>query len=104
MKRFAVVWTATALNQLDDIYEYIAIDSEQAAGNVTSRILAATKRLYLFPLSGQEEEFLKELNHSYRYVVAGNYKIIYRLEDKVVYISAVFDTRQDPDKMKYFVS
>lgn len=104
MKRFAVVWTATALNQLDDIYEYIAIDSERAAGNVTSRILTATKRLHLFPHSGQEEEFLKELNRDYRYVVAGNYKIIYRLESKVVYISAVFDTRQDPEKMKYVVS
>lgn len=103
MKRFAVVWTATALNQLDDIYEYIAVESVQGSANVTTRILNATKRLYLFPFSGQEEEFLKELNRSYRYVVAGNYKIIYRLEANVVYIAAVFDTRQDPGKMKEFV-
>ncbi len=103
MKRMVIIWSATALNQLDEIYEYIAQDSEKAAGNVINRILSSTKRLSLFPDSGQEEETLKELKRGYRYLVSRNYKIVYRSEGKVVIVAAVFDTRQDPERLKRIV-
>jgi mRNA-degrading endonuclease RelE of RelBE toxin-antitoxin system len=35
----------------------------------------------------------------HRRLIVGNYKIIYLIEDDVVYISDIFDTRQDPKKM-----
>ena len=39
---------------------------------------------------------------SYRYLVSGNYKIVYRViqKEKTVLIAAVFDTRQDPDDLR----
>jgi addiction module RelE/StbE family toxin len=102
MKRYVIIWSATALNQLDEIYEYISQDSEKAAWNVITRIFNSTKRLTIFP-SGSEEETLKELNRGYRFVVSGNYKVVYRLEGKAVIIAAVFDTRQDPERLKGMV-
>jgi len=63
---------------------------------VISRILSSTKRLSHFPDSGQEEETLKELNRGYRYLVSGNYKIVYRSEGKVVIVAAVFDNPPRP--------
>ena len=30
----------------------------------------------------------------------GNYKIIYKIQTNTIYITDVFDTRQDPDKIK----
>jgi hypothetical protein len=39
-------------------------------------------------------------NREYRYLVEGNYKIIYSLDDKVLYVEAVVDTRQNPTKLK----
>ena len=43
---------------------------------------------------------LEKLNQDYRYIVIGNYKIIYRIYLNEVIINDVFDTRQDPEKMR----
>lgn len=34
-------------------------------------------------------------------IVAGNYKILYRIDEAnaILYVNAVFDTRQDPGKL-----
>ncbi len=63
---------------------------------VNKKILLLTEH----PLLGQEEESLVELEQGHRYLVEGYYKIIYRIIDDVAYITDIFDTRQDPDKMK----
>ena len=49
---------------------------------------------------GQVEGNLVELNQKHRYIVEGNYKIIYIVIDSTIYITDVFDCRQNPDKMK----
>ncbi len=49
-----------------------------------------------FPLSGSEEPLMAD----HRYLVEGNYKIIYRVETKTVFIVRVFDARQAPEKLK----
>jgi len=56
-------------------------------------------RLKGHPFLGQEEEFLKERGSGHRYLVEGNYKIIYKVIGKEVYITDIFDTRQGPEKM-----
>lgn len=53
-----------------------------------------------FPEMGPIEDNLKHLNLQHRYLVQGNYKIIYRIKGKVIYVTDIFDTRQDPKKMK----
>ena len=52
------------------------------------------------PFIGQIEENLIELKQEQRYLVEGNYKIIYRVIDKEIYITDVFDCRQNPQKIK----
>lgn len=50
---------------------------------------------------GQKEEYLEHLGKGHRYlVVEKHYKVIYRIENDIVYITDVFDTQQDQDKMK----
>jgi toxin ParE1/3/4 len=46
------------------------------------------------------EENLADLKQGHRYIVEGNYKIIYRLIDNEIYITDIFDCRQNPTKMK----
>ena len=46
------------------------------------------------------EEYLRHLNLGHRRIVTDHYKIIYRIEDQVIYITDIFDTRQNPGKMK----
>ena len=39
------------------------------------------------------------LEKEYRYILSGNYKIIYKVEDSYIIITDVFDARQNPSKM-----
>jgi len=41
---------------------------------------------------------LIELKEEHRSIIRGNYKIIYKIKQKKVFITDIFDTRQDPDK------
>jgi hypothetical protein len=52
------------------------------------------------PFTGQEEPYLSHLQLSHRRIIEGNYKIIYRVEKDLIYVTDVFDTRQDPAKME----
>lgn len=52
-----------------------------------------------FPESGQQEETLKQLREGHRYLVEGNYKIVYKPVKEGILISDLFDTRQEPAKI-----
>lgn len=51
---------------------------------------------------GQIEEVLKDDEREFRYLVYTNYKIVYyiNLNTNKVIIANVFDTRQNPEKLK----
>jgi len=51
------------------------------------------------PKKGPRELLLADRQKEYRYIVEGNYKIIYWLDEAAITIAAVFDTRQNPDKI-----
>jgi hypothetical protein len=46
------------------------------------------------------EEYLDHLGQAHRRVIEGNYKIIYKVTDDAIIVTDVFDTRQNPSKMK----
>ena len=53
------------------------------------------------PEMGPEEEYLKPLGQGHRYViVAKSYKLVYLIAAPFIYITDIFDTRQNPDKIK----
>ncbi len=68
------------------------------AVNVVDAIFEKAELLKTFPLAGPVHPSNARQQH--RFLVSGYYKIIYRFENDTVYIRAVFDTRQDPDKLK----
>jgi hypothetical protein len=51
------------------------------------------------PSIGQREEYLEHMGQLHRRIIEGNYKIIYRQEGEVIYVTDIFDSRQDPAKM-----
>ena len=82
------------------IFNYYAVKaSKKVAHKIRIEILTSTKQLIDHPNSGQIEVHLAKLEKDYRYVLSGNYKIIYKVEDSRIIISDVFDSRQNPDKM-----
>ncbi len=96
-----IIWTEFASKELKNIYEYYKVRAGMSvAKKIKSKIFESTKNLSEQPLMGQIEENLKSLNQHHRYIVEVNYKIIYFVDTNTVYITDVFDCRQNPEKMK----
>jgi toxin ParE1/3/4 len=74
----SLVWTAPALDDLDDLAAWIALESEPAAAELVRRALKAVERLRRFPSSGR---WVPELSgRVYREVIVPPLRIIYRRE------------------------
>ena len=96
-----IIVTATTKQKLKQIFDYYeAASSKRIAESITNDIVGATEILIDQPFAGQIEEFLVELGLEHRRIVEGNYKIIYRIHNNIIYITDIFDTRQNPEKMK----
>jgi toxin ParE1/3/4 len=102
VKRVQVIWSDAALVDLEIIYDFLAEKSNSAAKRIVENILARTIPLEAFPESGALQEPIKNQERGYRYLVKGNYKIIYSyiLSQPSLFIETIFDTRQDPSKME----
>jgi len=95
-----VIWTDFASNSLFEIYKYYKeAASENIAQRIKFKLFSATRQLIQHPLSGQIETNLQKFGEDHRYLVEGNYKIIYKRIREGILIMDVFDTRQDPVKI-----
>ncbi|MDN3596128.1 type II toxin-antitoxin system RelE/ParE family toxin [Zunongwangia endophytica] len=95
-----IIWSDFAINSLKEIYDYYKSNVHlRIAKKIKSEILQTTNQLKTSPELGQIEFYLEELNRSHRYIISGNYKIIYRIKGNQVLINDVFDVRRNPDKM-----
>ncbi len=93
-----IIWSDFASQMIEDIYKYYKKRvSITLAKKIKSDIFFTTKQLIRHPESGQVEPTLKQLNQDHRYLIEGNYKIIYKKVNQDILITDVFDTRQDPE-------
>ena len=79
-----VIWTEPALQDLDAIAEYIALDNPTAASQLVERIFAGTERLADFPQSGRAPPELP--NSVYREVVVPPCRVFYREDERRIFI------------------
>ena len=95
-----IVWTDFAIQNLKDIFDYYSsTTNKKVAHSIRKKILISTKQLINHPNSGQIEFNLQHLQKNHRYLVVGNFKVIYRTEAKIVIINDIFNSRRDPIKM-----
>ncbi|WP_071387081.1 type II toxin-antitoxin system RelE/ParE family toxin [Roseivirga seohaensis] len=88
---------------MDEIYNYYEKKaSPSIAKKLVKEIISEPEKLIKAPFIGQEEELLKQRKIGYRYLVFKNYKLIYSVdtENGFIKIADVFDTRQNPPKLK----
>lgn len=98
-----IIWSEFAEKQLDKIFDYYQENaSPQVAEKLLKGIISAPQGLLRNPHIGPVEEQLKGLENEYRYLVYKSYKIIFSLnhQSKQIKIADVFDTRQNPGKIK----
>lgn len=88
-----VIWTEPALQQLDQVAEYIALDNPAAARQLIRIIFDKTERLADFPKSGRIPSELPD--SVYREVVVPPCRIFYRLaETKILILYVQREERQ----------
>ncbi len=80
-----VLWSDTALRQLQDIFDYYSLKASNAvARKVIKGIVKKSILLEATPLIGTKEPLLTGRTFEYRFIVEKNYKIIYRNLNKSI--------------------
>ena len=95
-----IIWSHFASECLKEAFGYYKeVAGIDIARKIKSNIFIATKQLANNSLSGQVELSLMHLQEEHRYLVQGNFKIIYKVIADTVLITDLFDSRQDPVKI-----
>lgn len=96
-----VLWSDSAVEDLQKINDYfVASANIKVANKIINAIVDRSILLENNPRIGQKEDLLSNLKEEIRYLVEGNYKIVYFIDNNLVIIASVFDCRQNPKKMK----
>lgn len=94
-----VIWTDPALDQLEEIAEYIALDKPEAASGLVKTIFSAVDQLEQFPESGHVPPELPD--SIYRELYVRPCRIFYRNEGDVVLI--VYVMREEQQLRKFLL-
>ena len=95
-----IIWTEPALDNLNDIAEYIAVSNPYAAKQLVVNVFGKVQRLEQFPDSGRVPVEISNLN--YREVVVNPCRVFYKVDRDSVYILHVM--RQERDLRKFLLS
>ena len=96
-KRYEVLLTEGAEQDLEAIYDYIAaVDAPANANYVLDRLLKLTQSLTVFPQRGSYPRELIALGiRDFRQTAFKPYRVIYRVIGQKVYIHLITDGRRD---------
>ncbi|MBB1420088.1 MULTISPECIES: type II toxin-antitoxin system RelE/ParE family toxin [unclassified Pseudoalteromonas] len=94
-----IIWTNPALEDLNDIAEYIALSNLLSAKKLVVKIFAKVERLEDFPESGKTPIELSNLN--YREVIVNPCRIFYKIDNDKVFILHIM--RQERDLRKFLL-
>ncbi|MGB0937145.1 MAG: type II toxin-antitoxin system RelE/ParE family toxin [Colwellia sp.] len=94
-----VIWTSPALDDLNDIAEYIALSNIPAAKKLVQKVFDKISRLENHPESGKRPQELVNLN--YREVNVNPCRIFYKVDSDKVYILHVM--RQERDLRRFLL-
>jgi addiction module RelE/StbE family toxin len=79
-----IVWTVPALNDLDAIADYIALDNPEAAKQLVQTVFSHVEQLADHPESGSKPQELR--GWRYRQIIEPLCRIFYRYDESKVYI------------------
>lgn len=97
---YTVRWTDTAEKDLEVILDFIAEENIDEALNILERLRDRAASLYSMPERGRIVPELKEQGiFVYREAISSPWRIIYRINDKVIYVLAVLDSRRNLEEI-----
>jgi toxin ParE1/3/4 len=94
-----IEWSDKAIERLSQTIKYLKLEvSHTAAANFADLIDKRIEFIEKHPTSGRKVANRKTI----RFILVGkHYRLYYRVHGSVLYITALFDTRQDPSKRPY---
>jgi len=102
MKEFVVQWSKGAEFDLEQIIEYIKVDSIESAKKIFFEMKEACDALYYFP---QRKRIVPELQQigisKYREIIFKRWRVIFKVEAEVVYVLMVLDSRRDMEDLLF---
>jgi toxin ParE1/3/4 len=87
-----VIWTEPALNDLEAIADYIAIENPVAAAALVQRVFRHVEQLAAHPESGSRPSELKPSR--YRQIIEPPCRVFYRYDGKKVFVLFVMRSEQ----------
>ena len=92
-----------ALNDLRDIKEYITreLENPDAAVNTVTKIIKTIRSLADFPNIGSPLSSIIDMRTDYRFLVSGNYIVLYRHENDNAYVVRILYGRRDYVKILF---
>jgi toxin ParE1/3/4 len=79
-----IIWTEPALQDLNEIAEYIALDKISAANKLVQKVFSTTDRLEEHPKLGHKP--LELTNSRHLELIVNPCRIFYRIEEEKIYI------------------
>src|ERR1700736_2530620 len=76
----ALIWTKPALQDLDAIADYIALDKRTAARELVRRVFQRVEQLQSHPASGSVPSELRRSSRRYRQIVEPPCRVFYRYD------------------------
>lgn len=95
-----VNWSDSALDELEGLAEYIAMENAEAASNFVKRVFAAIDNLKLFPKSGHTPPELPDTE--YREIYVTPCRLFYRLDKQDILIVHIM--REEMQLRKYLLT
>lgn len=87
-----IIWTDPALEQLDEVADYISLDDPVAAKRLVRRVFDRVEHLRAFPEMGSRPLELR--GSEYRHLVIPPLRVFYRLAGDSVFIVYVMRTEK----------
>lgn len=94
-KKFKIEYLPSAENDLEEIFEYIMIDSPNAALNLLNKIDETISKLGYFPEIGVVPKDRRLRRLGYRILIVDNYLIFYVHTKEVVEIRSVLHGKRN---------
>jgi toxin ParE1/3/4 len=96
IEKYFIKWAAPAREDLNEIIDYIAQTNITYAVKVLDKIELAVKNLDTFPKRGRIVPELERYGYIlYRELIVDYWRIIYKIENDIVYIIVVIDGRRN---------
>jgi plasmid stabilization system protein ParE len=96
MAEYKILWTDSARTDLEAIVEFIPEEDPRIALGVLERLEKRARALRRFPDRGRVVSEMRTLDvFLYRELIERPWRMIYRFDDKRVYVLAVLDSRRE---------